>query len=312
MFEFGLRKKNQFRIAEQERPLVTVITVVRNSESTIEQCMLSVLEQTYDNIEYIIIDGGSSDGTPTLLRRYVDNIDYVVSQKDRGIYYAMNKGLSLATGDYILFLNSDDWYTPDAVSKLINSALKTGVDVTHADAMLIENGQTYRMTAWLHDGLYTRGMPLRHETMLAKSEVFVKYGVYDTSYKILADYVHLIKLYDERCTFYHVREPLLYFRSTGVSYTDTVGRENERRRLFKDLFPFLDEDDLALLKVRRRLSVQDRVDMIDKHQGRSELFSRSMAYNIADCYFEEVTKNHDSNYYFRRLARKIKTRLRKH
>lgn len=96
--------------------MISVITVSYNAVSTIEQTILSVINQTYSNIEYIIIDGGSTDGTIDIIRRYEDKIAYWVSEPDRGIYDAMNKGASKANGEYIAFLNSDDWYELDAVS----------------------------------------------------------------------------------------------------------------------------------------------------------------------------------------------------
>ena len=99
-----------------DNSLISVITVSYNAVSTIEQTILSVINQTYSNIEYIIIDGGSTDGTIDIIRRYEDKIAYWVSEPDRGIYDAMNKGASKANGEYIAFLNSDDWYELDAVS----------------------------------------------------------------------------------------------------------------------------------------------------------------------------------------------------
>jgi glycosyltransferase involved in cell wall biosynthesis len=107
----------------EKTPVLSVITVVYNNVRDIERTMLSVLNQTYHHIEYIIVDGKSTDGTVEVIRRYEHRIAKVVSEKDKGIYDAMNKGLALATGDYVLFMNSgDEIYAPDTVAKVFASA----------------------------------------------------------------------------------------------------------------------------------------------------------------------------------------------
>lgn len=282
--EGGLRLRGNYKKSEAGKPLVTVITVVYNRENTIEQCLLSVLEQTYENIEYIIVDGASTDGTLDIIRKYEAVVDYYISEPDSGIYNAMNKGLSLATGSYIMFLNADDWYRKDAVELLLSNALASNADVTYADANIVAPvGLVYkRLNSWLHDGLYTRGAPLRHETMLVKADIYNKFGQYDESYYIIADYDFMVTLYDGCCSFSHVQQPLLYFRNNGISSVDYEKRQADRVHLFRKLFPFLDDEDLSIMKRHGRLSTDTRLKLIEKHKGKSELFIRSMAYNIAD------------------------------
>ena len=282
--EGGLRYKDYYKISRQILPLVTVITVAINAEKTIEQCILSVLEQTYENIEYIIVDGASTDSTLDIIRKYETAIDYYISETDTGIYNAMNKGLSLATGSFILFLNSDDWYRRDAVRILLDNAVESGADVTHADADIVNsNGLVYqRVRAWLHDGLYTRGAPLRHETMLVKAEIYNKFGKYDESYHVISDYDYMVTLYNGSCSFKHVAEPLLFFRDTGTSNVDNAKRHADRARFFSKIFPFLDDEDLSILKRQGRLSAETRRRLIEKHKGKSELFERSMTCNIVN------------------------------
>lgn len=127
--EGGLRLQQIYKISRPECPLVTVITVCLNSSKTIEQCIESVLQQTYENIEYIIIDGGSTDDTLNILGNYSNSIDYYISEPDRGLYHAMNKGLELASGEYILFLNSDDWYEQDCIQTLVTAKEFSGCDL---------------------------------------------------------------------------------------------------------------------------------------------------------------------------------------
>ena len=106
--EGGLRKRGLFKSALPSKPLITVITVVFNGEETLEETIASVINQSYDNVEYIIIDGESTDKTLDIIQKYDGVIDYWVSEKDKGIYDAMNKGLSLFLGDYVIHINAGD------------------------------------------------------------------------------------------------------------------------------------------------------------------------------------------------------------
>jgi glycosyltransferase len=258
-------------------PRVSVLTVVMNRRSTMQQCMDSVFAQTYPNIEYVVVDGGSADGTLGVIQANQDRIDYFVSRSDAGIYDAINRGLSLLSGDYFLILNSDDWYAPTAIDSLVREALRTNADVVHADAWLVaRTGIVYdRLDGWLHDGLYTHRMPLRHETMLVKRSVHERFGDYDVGYRVIADYTFLVRIHRGGCTFSHVNRPLLYFRMAGISNKRRDLVAGERRRFYAALFPFLDAGDLDL--VARGLDVGQRRNLMEKYAGRSELFVRSLA-----------------------------------
>ena len=117
---------------------ISVISVVKNAVSCIERCITSVLEQTYNNVEYLVIDGDSKDGTMDVISRYLENIDLVISEPDGGIYHAMNKGVSLATGDYVYFLNSDDYFCDKNVIADVANAIRLNpsVDLVYGDIML--------------------------------------------------------------------------------------------------------------------------------------------------------------------------------
>ena len=116
----GLRIKNIFKKSEKNKPLISIITVVYNAENYLDEALQSLYLQGYKNYEHIIIDGGSSDKTLDIIKKNENNIDYWVSQKDKGIYDAFNLGMRLSRGDYIGFLNSDDKYSPDALNILLS------------------------------------------------------------------------------------------------------------------------------------------------------------------------------------------------
>ncbi len=305
--ECGLRKQDQFKASRDGLPLVSVITVVLNGAETLPGCVRSVLDQSYDNIEYLVIDGGSTDGTQSIIEKNAEAIDYAVSIPDSGIYEAMNRGLGLASGDYILFLNADDRYREDAVAQLVSAARQSGAGIAHADALFIETDgrRSYRVDGWIHDGIFTRGASLRHETMLVPADVYIEHGGYDNSYRILADYEFMMRIYAAGCTFTHVAEPLLYFSKSGISHSQVELRESERGRLFKHLFPFLDVEDLDLLRISGRLTVAQRQRMLDKHRGKSERFARSMTSNIADARREAETVRNENVSIFSGLKRKL-------
>ena len=134
----GLRAQGYFKQSSEDKPLVTVVTVVYNNAETIEETIRSVLYQTYDNVEYIIIDGGSDDGTLEIIKSYNDSIDYWISEPDKGIYNAMNKGIPLARGQYINFLNADDHYLYSGVVEIITGLFReTGSQIIIGNAVML-------------------------------------------------------------------------------------------------------------------------------------------------------------------------------
>ena len=124
LYEGGLRLKKIFKQSSKNRPLITIITVVLNNEKFIEETINSIINQKYTNIEYIIIDGGSSDNTLNIIKKYQDNIDYIISESDNGLYDAMNKGIILSRGDLIGIVNSDDVLTKSAMDYLVQYYFK--------------------------------------------------------------------------------------------------------------------------------------------------------------------------------------------
>jgi len=135
--EGGLRTKGFFKTSTPDKPLITIITVVFNGETHLEETIQSVINQTYDNVECIIIDGGSTDTTLDIITKYEDQIDYWISEKDNDIYDAMNKGLMLAMGDIVGIINADDWYERESIEKSIIALLDSNADYTIGDCRKI-------------------------------------------------------------------------------------------------------------------------------------------------------------------------------
>lgn len=196
---------------------VSIITVCLNSEETIEQTIKSVIEQTYKNIEYIVIDGQSTDGTGEIIKKYSNKITKVVSEPDRGIYDAMNKGISYASGDIIGLLNSDDWYEPDAVQHAVDAFMTSDADVIYGKiSMVYGNGYEAVLKNADIKSLDYR-MCIQQTASFVKKTAYEKFGLYDQTYKIAADYELYLKIYRNGGKFQEIPYVLTHFRNTGVS-----------------------------------------------------------------------------------------------
>ncbi len=220
--EGGLRLKGQYKQTLKDKPLITVITVVYNNEDTLERCIKSVLEQTYDNIEYIVIDGGSNDGTLNIIKKYEDSIDYFISEPDGGIYYAMNKGISLVSGDYINFMNSDDWFREDlTISSIIKSTVLDLNTIYYGKIMYVKEGKEYR-ESWeqLVDANILVGYPIPHQSAFVGRNVFNTLGIFDTKYKISADFEWWVKAKINKISFYNMHCIVANYSIEGISSSD--------------------------------------------------------------------------------------------
>lgn len=261
-----MRLKGKSCVGRPGAPLVSIITVCWNAADTIVQTIRSVHGQTYDNIEYIIVDGNSSDGTLDILRAYEDLIDYYVSEPDRGIYDAMNKGLELAQGDLILLLNSDDWYKDTAVSRLVNAWHYSGCDFVGALARYVGEGdQSHVLPSMTYNHSVLLRMPLRHETMLIPATLYDRIGPYDLSFPIIADYDLAIRLYQAGATYFELHEPLLNFRTSGVSNTAMDQLHGEHRVLLERTFPFLTPDEVETLGDHSKARPEDFIAAANAH-----------------------------------------------
>lgn len=214
----GLRTKGYFKKSSEEKPLVTVITVVFNGEQHLEETILSVIKQSYDNVEYIIIDGGSTDGTIDIIRRYQHAIDYWVSEKDNGIYDAMNKGIGLSTGDIIGLINSDDYYIGECISLVVNSFHNSFADVVFGDKIFrneyfkIQKHVSVSQPKSLNDF----AIHVVHPTVFVKKKVYLS-ALFDRKYRIAADYDLLLTTFEKGFKFKKLRSEIAVMRTNGAS-----------------------------------------------------------------------------------------------
>ena len=203
---------------------VTIITVCFNSAATIGDTIKSVLAQSHPDIEYIIVDGGSTDTTMDIIRQFDSKIAKVISEPDQGIYDAMNKGIKAATGDAICTLNSDDLYADDtAVQQLVTKMESTDSDTVFADLVYVKPRDTNHVTRYynssqFHPRRLRFGWMPAHPTWMVKRKLYEKWGEYSLGYIIAADYEMVVRLlYRGGASYAHLPAVIVKMRTGGVS-----------------------------------------------------------------------------------------------
>jgi len=201
---------------------VSVITVCLNSAEYLERAICSVLSQTYKNIEHVIIDGGSTDNTLNIIRKYENCISYWVSESDSGIYDAMNKGIKQATGDIIYLLNSDDrFYDAKVIERVVDSFNRNRVDFIYGDILseyIEKPGFSLGKYPSFITRLYLTRRTIAHQATFIYRRCFKEVGYFDTRYKILSDYEWLLRaLYKNRLRYKHIKQIISVFQCGGIS-----------------------------------------------------------------------------------------------
>ncbi|HDZ07416.1 hypothetical protein LCGC14_0119120 [marine sediment metagenome] len=241
--------KMKNKIIEGE-PLVSIITVVYNGEKYLDQTIQSVLNQTYKNIEYIIVDGFSTDRTLDIIRSHESVLDYWISEPDKGLYDAMNKGIALANGELIGMINSDDWYELDAVQIIVDAfRLNNTKEIFHGNRTdILLNGNT-RLKVFNQSGFKFKyyGMTYNHPSMFIKKSVY-KNNQYNTNLKALSDYEFVLKIFLRSPNKFHfINKSYVNYRLDGISgqMSDRnilkegyISRKNAGLSYFENLFSF--------------------------------------------------------------------------
>lgn len=219
---------------------ISIITVCRNSEATINETLQSVFNQTYQNIEYIIIDGGSTDNTINIIEKYKDKISKFVCENDNGIYDAMNKGISLATGEILYFLNSDDLLASNNVIELIANHFKNepNLDVLYGDVMYGMDENSDKSDLSDIDKLSIEFFTPSQQSFFYKESAFEKCGTFDDRFKIYGDVEWLKRAIRKKLLFGYIDLTIAKFRMGGASQSiQTENLRNKDRELLLEIHP---------------------------------------------------------------------------
>lgn len=236
-------------------PKVSIITINYNHAQALRTTINSVVQQTYSNKEYLIIDGGSADESVSVIKEFESHISYWISEKDTGIYHAMNKGIAASTGDYILFLNSGDVLNgKSALEDFITHPDFYG-DIIYGDYKFSNGEKIYpdKVTPY-----YFVKSSLPHQSTLFKSDVFVKMGYFDESYKICGDRDFYLKcLLRDIFEWKHIKYPLAIFDLEGLSNNLNYQQQKkqEDHRLWRENFGVFYDDYMYIVQLNKQLSM---------------------------------------------------------
>ena len=228
---------------ERIEPLITIVTITYNCREDIENTIQSVLSQTYENIEYIIIDGASSDGTLEVINKYKDKIKTIVSEPDNGIYYAMNKAIKLARGEWINFMNSGDGFVNNNVVKNVFEQPFENASLIYGDTVLVySDNDSKKLKKARPMSAFWQGMPFNHNSLFCKLELLKK-TPFNTFYNVVADSDFIAKCLANNELFYNSNMTINYYLMGGYSSQHRVLRTIERWKLLKE-YSFVSEERL--------------------------------------------------------------------
>lgn len=199
--------------------IVTVVTVTYNAEELLEETILSVINQSYyDNIEYIIIDGASTDKTIDIIKKYEDKISYWISEADEGIYFAMNKGIEKATGKWINFMNAGDTFAGKEIVAYVMKYKENDAELIYGDYQIKENGlykKAYDRSQWY------KNMPFCHQALFTQTKS-MKETLFDTCYNLAADYNFILKMHIEKKNFCYLEKSIALFDTSGFAISNQL------------------------------------------------------------------------------------------
>ncbi len=204
--------------SSKNKDLVTIVTVTYNAEDLLEETILSVINQSYKNIEYIIIDGASTDGTVDIIKKYENKINYWISEPDNGLYFAMNKAIKKATGKWINFMNAGDTFADNNVVAYVMEHKENNAELIYGNYHkknmdIVVKAQ--EKTNWY------RTMPFCHQTLFTRTEL-MKTEPFDINFRITADHNFILKMYQQQKNFSYLDKTLAVFSEGGFANSNTV------------------------------------------------------------------------------------------
>ena len=270
---------------ENNLPKITVVTVVlnliaNNRIDMFRKCVQSIKEQTYSNIEHLVIDGASTDGTVDILR---DMNLHFLSEKDAGIYDAMNKGTLRATGKYIIFMNSDDYFTsPRSIEHVIHVFQKTNADAVYGQSIIIDDSKKTKKHKKYQVETFYYHMPICHQSFIYTVSSLKEIGLLDKTYKIAADYNSVYKLILSGKLIVPVHHVISNFTLGGISTTNQQKSKEESIRVIFENLSHLRED----------------IDMKKARQiAESHFLPFSLYWQIRTCIHAQLRKSFDYIYF---------------
>lgn len=202
-----------------ENPIVSVVTVVLNGEDYLEEMILSVKSQTYPRLEFIVVDGGSSDSTPMILAKYKSLVDLVICEPDDGIYDAMDKGIRKASGNIIKLLNSDDVLTEGSVELAVAQfgQVSSATNAIVRSSLVVIDAKGEELKIWGKSKKGKKHVPVLHPSWYVSREVYDNHGLHDLTYRIAADYEIYLRFLAAGVEFRTMNIPLVKYRIGGAS-----------------------------------------------------------------------------------------------
>lgn len=256
---------------------ISIITVCLNSKESIEQTIQSVISQKDESVEYIIIDGNSTDGTLKIIEQYKEAIDILVSEPDEGIYDAMNKGISLATGEVIGIINSDDWYEQGALDNVRKCFQKYNADLVYGKLNLIDEKKEAELFIPSDINKLRYIMEIPHPTVFIKKSIYNEFGGFSTKYNIASDYELMLRLYVHGVKFVFLNEVVANFRLGGISHQNAQRCVYETASIAKNYLPYYSS------------SERENIESIINHNFRTFCF-RQLLNIFPDALFDYIER----------------------